>query len=479
MSRPWKKTSAWPYVAKSGRKSYSLGFYDHEAVERTRSFSSAKQARQWMEEYIASERRGAESLRRFLLDLDAKDANQLDARTIGEIIELYFALDADPSLEGGLAPSTFESYRCAANCHILGKPLHNAKGEPLPPAPYAVALASQPAVVFNEPQTLRQWREEMMRANVSQLRRGRVWRVLSATLSWAAASHLVPEIQTNGCILANERTGNRRRSAQRGGTGRLAAGRRRGSQTSSWALSPLAVEAIREQMLQRIEDRDPILAQRDATVVSLQYGLGARNQEVWGMRWMSIGQAFAEVVEVLSSGALDEWGKTQHSTQRRTALPRILLKDLRDWREALRRWGHPARDVDFILPGDLAGAQYGVLDARTGACHFSGNQAQKWGPKFFNPAVQKVAERPQFANILGATPYALRRGGISLRLRAEDAQTVAKECGTSLQMLDAHYAFAIDDLRRFGPRPAEVEWRAARTGNPDQQTTGSQRLVAA
>ena len=49
-----------------------------------------------------------------------------------------------------------------------------------------------------------------------------------------------------------------------------------------------------------------------------------------------------------------------------------------------------------------------------------------------------------------------------MRLRAEDPQTVADECGTSLQMLDAHYAFAIDDLRRFGPRPFDVEWRAAR-----------------
>jgi len=41
-------------------------------------------------------------------------------------------------------------------------------------------------------------------------------------------------------------------------------------------------------------------------------------------------------------------------------------------------------------------------------------------------------------------------------------QTVAKECGTSLQMLDAHYAFAVDDLRRFGLRPVDIEWRAAR-----------------
>jgi hypothetical protein len=76
--------------------------------------------------------------------------------------------------------------------------------------------------------------------------------------------------------------------------------------------------------------------------------------------------------------------------------------------------------------------------------------------------VEKVAQRPEFLPILGATPYSLRRGGISLRLHAEDPQTVASECGTSLKMLSDHYAFAIEDLRRYGPRPVNVEWRAAR-----------------
>ena len=37
------------------------------------------------------------------------------------------------------------------------------------------------------------------------------------------------------------------------------------------------------------------------------------------------------------------------------------------------------------------------------------------------------------------------RGGISLRLRTEDPQTVASECGTSPRMLSEHYAFAIED----------------------------------
>ncbi len=63
-----------------------------------------------------------------------------------------------------------------------------------------------------------------------------------------------------------------------------------------------------------------------------------------------------------------------------------------------------------------------------------------------------------------ATPYALRRSGISLRLRAGDPQTVASECGTSLKMLSDHYAYAIADLRHHGPRPADTEWREARSG---------------
>jgi hypothetical protein len=187
------------------------------------------------------------------------------------------------------------------------------------------------------------------------------------------------------------------------------------------------------------------------------------------MRWMSLDEGFAWVVEVLSHGQLDQWGKTEYSTQRRAAMPAILQEDLSEWREALRRCERPGRDIDFIIPGDLASPRHGVRDPRTGACHVTKNQADTWGRKFFTPAVTKVAEQPEFFHILGATPYALRRGGISLRLRAEDPQTVASECGTSLQMLSAHYAFAIEDLRQHGPRPVDVEWRAAREARLDSK----------
>jgi hypothetical protein len=178
---------------------------------------------------------------------------------------------------------------------------------------------------------------------------------------------------------------------------------------------------------------------------------------------VSLIDEFAWVLEVLSCGELSDWGKTEHSTHRRIAIPGILQEDLAEWRACLLQAGHPASEHDFIIPGDLAGAQHGIRDPSTGACHLTEGQAHSWSRRFFAPAVEQVAQRTEFSAIRNAIPYALRRGGISLRLRAEDPQTVASECGTSLKMLSDHYAYVIADLRHHGPRPAGVEWREARS----------------
>jgi len=471
VARPWRKK--WPYVGKKGRRSYVVGFYDHDRRERCRSFPSVRHARAWMDAYVTAERRGRETLRRFLLDLDAKEANELEARTIGEVLELYLQVNAHPSNPGGLAPSTYERYESTVGLHMLDKPRARGVGRLAPPRPYAVALCAVSAVRFNQPQAPGAWREQMLREGVPKASRQKAWRVLSAALSWAASSNLVGEIHTNGCSFAPEPRGNIRRSLRSGGTGYEPGPRRHGPLVPAWALSPQAVEAIRVQMLAREQGREPILAQRDAMVVCLQYGLCTRNQEVWGMRWSSLKDGFAWVLEVLSNGRLDEWGKTEHSTQRRTVIPSLLDEDLAAWRKTLEGSGHPVGALDFIIPGDLAGPEHGARDQRTGACHFSENQARAWGERFFTPAVEKAAEQPELFAILGATPYSLRRGGISLRLRAEDPQTVASECGTSLRTLSTHYAYAIDDLRRNGPRPADTEWRAARTEQADRQALRS------
>lgn len=120
-------------------------------------------------------------------------------------------------------------------------------------------------------------------------------------------------------------------------------------------------------MLLRVQTRGEILAQRDAMVVSLQYGLCARNQEVWGLRWASLAGEFAWVREVLSCGQLEEWGqdRTQHRTTHRYPEPptgRSLRVAV-----ALAHSGHPVRDCDFIIPGDLTDPQHDIRELSTSA----------------------------------------------------------------------------------------------------------------
>ncbi len=95
----------------------------------------------------------------------------------------------------------------------------------------------------------------------------------------------------------------------------------------------------------------------------------------------------------------------------------------------------------------------------------TGTQAHNWPGRYFTPAVRKVAEEwpDEHSEIVGATPYSLRRGIISLRIRAgEDRQAIAKQCGTSVDMLERNYSFAIEDLEDEGPKPAGEERLRAR-----------------
>ena len=127
MARPWPKRSAWPYVAKSGRRSYVVGFYDHDKRERSRTFPSVRHARAWMDDYITAERRGRDSLRRFLLDLDAKEANEAEgAHDRARSSSCISPLNAHPRNEEGVAPSTYALYESALDLYLLGKPRHQA-----------------------------------------------------------------------------------------------------------------------------------------------------------------------------------------------------------------------------------------------------------------------------------------------------------------------------------------------------------------
>lgn len=45
---------------------------------------------------------------------------------------------------------------------------------------------------------------------------------------------------------------------------------------------------------------------------------------------------------------------------------------------------------------------------------------------------------------------------------AKTRQAIAKQCGTSIEMLERGYSFAIEDLEDEGPQPAEEERLRAR-----------------
>ncbi len=197
-------------------------------------------------------------------------------------------------------------------------------------------------------------------------------------------------------------------------------------------------------------------------IVSLQFGLACRNQEAYGLRWGNLGPDFIDIIEVLSWGEIDE-GKTAGSTPRRSTIPSLLVEDLATWKVTLSRFGYRTEDNDFIIAGNLTGEHRGKRDLCTGSCHFTQGQAKHWGRNYLRVAVNGVAKSvPGMSGIEGATPYALRRGGMATRLHSEDPQVVAEECGTSLQMLDRYYSFAMDEFRRQARRPVDVVWREAR-----------------
>ncbi len=362
----------------------------------------------------------------------------------------------------------------------------------MPPAKYAVRLALEPAERFNHAAAPRALRDAMRRERVGQSARAHAWRVLSAVLSWAAQSELVPEIQTNGCLLANEKVGNRRKSV-RGQRGRRSV-RRHGEEIRSWAPAPMAVELIRVDMLARaVGARRPLIAYRDATLVSIQFGLGLRNQEVYGMRWSALERERAHIVEVLSWNQLDEWGKTEHATGRAPKVPVLMREDLAWWRERLRERGYPTRGVDFIIPGDLAGEGFGIRDPKTGACHMSGNQAQKWGPRYLTPAVNSVAENTTDTPACAARRHmrsdgAGSRCGCEAKTRSQSPSSAApaSKCSpstTATRSMTSATSARGRSMSSGARRELPFEPRLRRTWDRDaygrRQTWGGAALVAA
>ncbi len=133
------------------------------------------------------------------------------------------------------------------------------------------------AVGFANADVLKRWVQAMRKAGVGPSVEAKAWKVLSSR--WDR----------------RDQTGVAREAPRRSGIVEL---------------SPLAAERIRLVMPERAEPRSPLLALRDATAVSVQSGLGMRNQEIWALTLGDVAGCRGTEREVLSYGALDA-GKTE------------------------------------------------------------------------------------------------------------------------------------------------------------------------
>jgi integrase len=406
---------AWhrkPRTRRDGTVSYSVGYTDEQGVERTRGGFTRKTKRSgpgsaeaFIEDYRAAAHSGLSSLKAFL-DVEVRGIRPVETPerelTVDEVTLLWWALDADPDLPGGLSPATFLSYQQVHNKHIRPR---------VGPRPISdMARAAGPLAL----------RTPMRAEGVGEPTVKRAIAALSSMLSWAVDhGHL----EANGAKLIS---GTRRRS-QRGPTATPgSAARARGAtRPPGWALDAGQVAAVLRAMESADGARTALRLLRDSTAAMLQFLTGCRDQDVWGVRWHEVGPDDIHFAEVVSYGELSA-GKVQAS-DRYTPIPPLLVERLAAWRAALAEAGRPCGMHDFVFPGS----------ARDG--HFTANQAKKWGPRYFQPAVT-AARAAEGLDMAGATPYALRRGHISLRLRAgADLKSVAKQCGTSTEMLHRHY----------------------------------------
>ena len=343
MQEPWKKHGGWPYEGRRG-KSWQLGYRDHEGRVRAKSFKTKSDAGVWSKGYIKADRQGR--LREFLLGSDAPEV-QPDTTPVGELILDWLATDAHPDSPGGLARSTWDSYRSVASRHVIGNPVERElkkTGEIVEVEPAIKPLGQQggyaigriPAVQFETADVLKRWVQGNAQGGRERLGRGEGMEgALVRSLVGCRGRQLaaLDERLSDDAAAARYATGLPSCRHRSGPPACVGQAPRRSRVVGA---VPLAVERIRLVMLERLDQRSPLLALRDATVVSVQYGLGMRNQEVWALTLGDVAGRRASVREVLSYGALDA-GKTEGATgpSRRPPIDALLADDLVAWKAAL------------------------------------------------------------------------------------------------------------------------------------------------
>ena len=401
-----------PYATTSGEQRFSVGYTDETGRSRTRGGFRARKGKagcdQWIAQYRVAEAQGLSALARFLNDaVRGPGPNRGQEPLLDEVMARWL-YESRPESNDGLATSTYISYLQTYRKHI--RPL----------------LGDRPISDFERAAPAVELRGHLTAAGIGNPTITRSRAVLSSCVAWAAENEI---IAANGVRLMtprkrrstryiNEPQRRRQRDDQSG-------------QEAAKALTPGAAASVVYEL--RTAPRSTERVRRlDSTMSEFQYLTGCRNQDRYGLRWGDVADGTIEFVEVVSSGRLNS-GKVRASDRTVPTNPRLELS-LSDWRVFLKGEGIPVEWDDFIFPGSAPEG------------HQSEAQIKRWGNKRFKPACRRVAARePRLARLGDATPYSLRRGHISMRLRGgEDEALVARQCGTSIQMLRNHYQREIE-----------------------------------
>lgn len=398
--------SAWhrrPTTTASGERRYSVGYVDERGRQRTkggfRRRRGAGGSENWIARYRVAKDQGRTALREFL-DTEVRGKSQPAPHTLDHVAAMW--LDSShPDRPDGLAVNTYRSYIHTYRKHI--RPL----------------LGEKPIDEFERPTHIAELRSALVSTSAGGPTVTRAVRVLSACLSWAVENDY---LAFNGSRLTAQ---SRRRSSRTARRGR-ANTESTPLQRRSWALTPRAAACIVSE-LKYAPAGSNLLRERDATIASVQFLTGCRNQDLFGLRWGHITSSSIEFEDVVSAGAITA-GKVAGS-ERAFPLNPTLSQALHEWRSALRMKGTAMGDDDFVFPGAAP------------AGHWSETQMKQWPRRRFRPACQRAeVQASDVGQVADATPYALRRGHISYRLRnGDDIAAVARQCGTSVQMLVRHY----------------------------------------
>jgi hypothetical protein len=301
--------------------------------------------------------------------------------------------------------------------------------------------------LIDDPQLLIDWRRKLAR-DKSQSALEHAQRVLSSMLSAAAEEGVIPH---NPLLLLAQQ-------GRRGRARRIAPAEPKPEplaiDLAGWFL---VVAYLRRPTRPPIDGKKPrkrrysLDRERDALIVAVGFMAGMRlPSEALGLTRGDVRPGRLHMEGRSSAGEYTPGSKT--GPRRDLPLRPELAQEFDRVEDAYLSAGQPLTADDFWISSRKDGGLW------------SEHQAHNWREREFRPVVRQIAtDFPQFADLRRATPYDARDTFISCCLQAGiSLATIAKWCGTSIQMISETYGRTIHRYEGASPVSLDEQFRTAK-----------------